>query len=454
LQPVYSKKMKQKVTLIFDIGKTNKKYFLFDENLVQIKSAYKQIPEITDDDGFPCDDLGVIEEWMFSVYEEIRNDGRYSLMFINFSAYGATMVHLNENGKPCTPLYNYLKELPSETISLFKEKYGPTATWSQQTSSPFLGMLNAGLQLFWLKYHKPSLFKQIRCSIFLPQYFSYLFSSVLISEFTGIGSHTGMWDFKKNDFHFWIYAEGFTALLPPIHSNNKVFTIPGTVINCGAGVHDSSAALIPYIKKNKKPFILLSTGTWSICLNPFNDTPLQPEELEEDCLCYLQPDGKQVKASRFFMGNEFSKWVKVLNKHFDVPVEYHKNVKFNELFYTKAKSIKSPIFTHNIVYKDIPRIDNLSAEELGWFSSYEEAYHQLIKELLVIQVQKIGFIMRGVKISKIYVDGGFADNDVFIKMLAQLMPDFSIVPSEMPLGTSLGAAMQVIKENVKGEPVY
>ncbi len=61
--------------------------------------------------------------------------------------------------------------------------------------------------------------------------------------------------------------------------------------------------------------------------------------------------------------------------------------------------------------------------------------------MLLLQVQKINLVMNDVEIHTIYVDGGFASNTVFIDMLELMMPDFTIIPSEMPLGTSLGAAM-------------
>lgn len=48
-------------------------------------------------------------------------------------------------------------------------------------------------------------------------------------------------------------------------------------------------------------FILLSTGTWCINMNPFNEDPLTKEQLEQDCLSYMSINQKPVKYSRFFM---------------------------------------------------------------------------------------------------------------------------------------------------------
>ena len=437
--------MSLKVTAIFDIGKTNKKFFLFDENLNEVYQEYIQFPAIVDDDGFECDDLAAIEKWMLTTYKTISSDERFEVQAINFSAYGATMVHLDESLKPVTPLYNYTKPYPAGILELFTKKHGELQDWSQQTASPALGMLNAGLQLFWLKYQKPLWFGKIKYTLFLPQYFSFLFSKKLVSEYTGIGCHTGMWDFEHNDFHNWMYEEGFAALLPALDAEKDFLTIPGTSIKVGAGIHDSSAALIPYINNNTQPFILLSTGTWSICLNPFNNTKLTKQELELDCLCYLQPNGKAVKASRLFLGNEYSGWIKKITKHFKVAEAFHKTVVFDAALFDKAESILSPLFYWDSIVHPNNEITRMASMNLSWFDSFEEAYHHLIKELVDLQVEKIWLVMNGRSIKKIYLDGGFVDNLIFINILSQKLPDFQIVPSEIPLGSAIGAAMAVNK---------
>lgn len=441
--------MPTEVILVFDIGKTNKKYFLFDQEYCQLSSEYISIAEIKDDDGFACDDLAAIEAWMMAVYKKIMLDERYKLVFINFSSYGATLVHLDEAGKSCTPLYNYLKDFPEDTRHLFTQKYGDLVEWSRQTASPFLGMLNAGLQLFWLKYKKPDFFKQIHTTLFLPQYLSYRFTNIAATDFTGIGCHTGIWDFDNDNFHFWMYAEGFVKLLPPVHSSRTSFILPGTSIKAGIGIHDSSAALVPYLKKSTSPFMLLSTGTWSICLNPFNAEPLTDEALADDCLCYLQPDGKQAKASRFFMGFEFRKWIEQLDVYFKKAANYHHAIIFNKTLFEKSQ-ILSSVFISNTIDGDY-YFNSQPIGDLGWFDNYEEAYHRLIKELAEKQVQKIKMVMGMQRLDTIYVDGGFANNKVFIGVLEEMLPDFNIITSETPLGTSLGAAMMGTYENCKTE---
>lgn len=439
--------MQQKVTAIFDIGKTNKKFFLFDEHFRDVYHEYKIFPETVDDDGYPCDDIAAIETWMLACFENLRTNNEYLITAINFTAYGATIVNLDKNGKPCTPMYNYLKDFPKDTAALFIGRYGNFENWSKETSSPFLGMLNAGMQLFWLKYNKPSLYKKIDRVLFLPQYLSYVFSKKLNTEFTGIGCHTGMWDFVKKDFHLWMYAEGFDKLLPPVINTAESIITGDNGMRCGIGIHDSSAALVPYLVRETEPFMLLSTGTWCICLNPFNDEPLTTEEFHEDCLCYLKADGGQVKASRYFLGNEFNKWLKRLNEYFNIDSSYHKTIDFDIRLYIRADTIKPAVFVKNNPEETF-YFEKQPVTDLSRFDNFDEAYHHLIKELLTVQVMKIKLIEGAIGITKIFVDGGFADNKVFTSMLAEMMPGYIIIPSEEPLGTALGAAMMVADKDV------
>ena len=62
--------MRTPATAIFDIGKTNKKFFLLDEELNELHREYEQFEEIKDDDGFPSEDLSTLSEWMKDVVSQ------------------------------------------------------------------------------------------------------------------------------------------------------------------------------------------------------------------------------------------------------------------------------------------------------------------------------------------------------------------------------------------------
>jgi hypothetical protein len=94
----------------------------------------------------------------------------------------------------------------------------------------------------------------------------------------------------------------------------------------GPGIHDSSAALAPYLLHARVPFILVSTGTWCITMNPFNRETLTSEELRQDCLCYLSFQGTPVKSSRFFLGHIHDLNVRIMEDHFRVKGNTHRDL--------------------------------------------------------------------------------------------------------------------------------
>jgi len=144
-----------------------------------------------------------------------------------------------------------------------------------------LGNLNSGLQLYYLKEEKPAVFNKIHTSLHLPQYMSYLVTDRLCSDITSIGCHTALWNFTKNHYHEWLQKEGIAEILAPIFPSDQLMTTNWNdkPLLCGAGLHDSSAALIPYLAGFSEPFVLISTGTWCISFHPFNQSKLTAAEL-------------------------------------------------------------------------------------------------------------------------------------------------------------------------------
>jgi sugar (pentulose or hexulose) kinase len=432
--------MKTKVTAVFDIGRTNKKFFLFDADLQEVYREYARFDEITDEDGYPTENLEALENWAKEVFDRMLDASEFDIIALNFSCYGASMVHIDENGKPLTPLYNYMKPLADDVYNSFYETYGPENEISRVTGSPRLGMLNTGMHLYWLKYARPEVYKKIKYSLHLPQYLSYLFTGVPVSEYTSIGCHTLLWDFEKKDYHKWVYQEGIDAKLPPIVSSRETIPInyKGKTIQMGPGIHDSSSALLPYIRSITKPFLLVSTGTWSISINPFNTGMLTAEDIENDGLFNMRIDGNPVKVSRLFLGSEYKIQTKMLSQHFNVPEDYHKTVPFNQDTFFEINKDFVPMFR----WKSITS-DDMPEETQIPYDKFEHAYHQLMLELVLLQEKSIRAAIGNEKIERLYVDGGFSDNEVYIQLLSQHLSKMKLRTANSSLGSALGAAIVI-----------
>lgn len=426
------------VILIFDIGKTNKKILLFSQQYKLLHEENVQLEETDDEDGFPCENIELLSNWVLTRYQHWSSSDVYHIIAVNFSAYGASFVLLNENGEPCLPLYNYLKPFPKELHQSFYEQYGEDEKISLETASPMLGNLNAGLQLYRLSRQRPSDFQKVKYALHLPQYISYLVSRNLFSDITSIGCHTALWDFNKNQYHDWVIREGITEKLKPIQSSDACTFLAESNIPIGIGVHDSSAALIPYLKTISEPFVLVSTGTWCISLNPFNEHPLTPSELKQDCLSYFSYQGKRVKASRLFAGHEHEMQVKRLSAHFQVDENFHKSIKFDNDIIDKLSvdvlAEGNDFNPHHFIF---------SSRNLRQYETFEIAYHQLIMDLVAMQIQSLKLVIQDSNVKSIYVDGGFSVNNVYMQLLSNRLASYQVYAAVVPHASAMGAAVLI-----------
>lgn len=439
------------VIAIFDIGKTNKKLLLFDEHYKVVHEESQQLEETTDEDGFACEDVKLLSNWIKSTFEKISDDVRFQIKAVNFSAYGASFVYLDKNKEVIPPLYNYLKPFSPDLQKLFYDTYGGESMVSKETASPVLGNLNSGMQLYRLRYEKPEKFAQIAYALHLPQYLCFVLSGSLHTDITSIGCHTNLWDFQEKKYHEWVNKEAIAEKFAPILKSSAVAGYTGEHIPVGGGLHDSSSALIPYLASFHEPFVLLSTGTWCITLNPFNHSQLSDLELHQDCLCYLSYEGNPVKASRLFAGYEHEQQTKRLAEFFNVPNDYYKTVEYNPAIVQSI--IETKAFAKTSEDEVMIKESAFANRDLLQFGSYEHAYHQLIADLITQQVYSTNLVLKGTKVKRIFVDGGFGKNPIFMHMLADAFTNIEVFAASVAQASSLGAALAFHKNwNTKPLP--
>lgn len=430
------------VIAVFDVGKTNKKLFLFDENYKIVFERTARFLETHDEDGDACENLDSLRLSVFDSLREIFKHKEFDLKAVNFSTYGASFVYVDEYGKPLTPLYNYLKPYPPELSRQFYENHGDEARFALETASPVLGNLNSGLQLYRLKYQQPEVFKRIKYALHLPQYMSYLISGQMVSDLTSIGCHTALWDFAKHTYHNWLNDEGILPKMAPLHPADSVLPaeFPGSTYKVGIGLHDSSAALIPYLVSFNMPFVLISTGTWSISLNPFNQTPLTADELKHDCLNYLQYRGSPVKASRLFTGYEYEQQVKRIAAHFN-----QDEIRYRTINYDPAIAARLNNHPSLQADKNEGQLQKSAFEQrdLNSFDDDVEAYHQLMIDLIAQQTISTNYVLNGCTVKRIFVDGGFSKNSVFMHLLALAFPHLEVYAASMAQATAVGTALAI-----------
>ena len=230
--------------------------------------------------------------------------------------------------------------------------------------------------------------------------------------------------------------EGIAEKMAPLYSSVDVVDARAfwKDFKVGIGLHDSSAALIPYLTCFSEPFVLISTGTWCITLNPFNKHPLTEAELQQDCLCYMSYRGEPVKASRLFAGNEHEIETKRLAKHFNTPQGFYKTVEHDE-------KIIIALTNNNPAAPDI----KFAERNLADYKNYETAYHRLILDIMWQQLASTKLVIQDENVNRIFVDGGFSKNAIYMHLLAEAFPEMEVYAASVAQATAVGAALSIHK---------
>ncbi|WP_282035712.1 FGGY-family carbohydrate kinase [Saccharicrinis aurantiacus] len=436
-----------KVIAVFDIGKTNKKILLFNQKMGLAYQHEQKFATTVDEDGSECDDIEKIQNWIIDTLGAIIEEGQYDILGVNFSTYGASLAFLDKQGTLLTPIYNYLKEVDIEIQNELFNANGGVEEFCRRTASPSLGMLlNSGIQALWLKKTKKSLWDKVDAVLHFPQYLSYVLTNQVSSEPTSIGCHTFMWDFDNMQYHPWLNKEGIKVPTPVNNDTVYPAKIKNKEVKVGVGIHDSSASLVPYLANSKEKFILVSTGTWCISMNPYNSEALTSTQLQNDCLCFLTPQNQQVKSSRLFMGHFHEKITDKLTEYFGVDANYFKTVPYDNQI---ERSLNTQFGDRKVFFPEgIENFDNgLKVVDVPQFKNFIEAYTRMVIELTSLCIDSIKLIIPENDESKIvYVSGGFARNPIFLNILSNYFDDKKVLTSEIDNASALGAAMVISGE--------
>ena len=139
-----------------------------------------------------------------------------------------------------------------------------------------------------------------------------------------------------------------------------------------------------------------------------------------------------------FLGNEYKIQTKKLDKHFGVSKDYHRSVKFDyDTFFEIIQDFEFMFKWEGLTHNEMPTETSIS------YHKYEHAYHQLMIELVFMQIKSIKKIIGDDKIKRIYIDGGFGDNDLYVNLLSHYFRDKTLRTTEASLGSAIGAAIAI-----------
>ena len=465
--------------LVIDIGMTNKKVAVYDENLSQIDVAYKNFEPImisgksgtNSNEKIPAHDLEGMKKW-FS--EQIRVfAAKYPIKAISVTTHGATFVSIDKDGSVSAPCVFYTFE-PGESFQKeFYDLCGSPADLQKETFTPRLNsMINLAKGIFFLKKEFPAEFNATDTILNFPQYWAFLLTGKKSYEETFLACHTYLWRQNEHEWSSVIEKLGIKGKMPHLYSPataplGKI--LPEVAKNLGlnedvivtAGIHDSNASLLPYLaEKQGGNFVLNSTGTWCVLMHPDTSANKKATYANEDIgkIVFFNRSAfdQPVKTAIFLGGLETDSYVKIfkkINKTEEFPssnIEEIQNVlSKKEIFLLpeivsgsgQFPSSKAGIYISGRFYPFEKIADGSLVPEI--FRD-EKTFWATLVISMVIQTDTALSRLELKKGTAVFTEGGFRKNALYNSLLASVRKSNSFYLTSIKEATAAGSAMCAI----------
>ena len=457
---------------VFDIGMTNKKIAVYDDSLRQLVVRYKNFASKVVNGTMEVHDLEAMEGWFIAETKALAE--KYPVKALAVSAHGATFVCMGKDGKNALPCVYYTHEPGDDFHRRFYECFGKAEELQARTGTPaFKAMINPAKGIFFAKEQFSEDFKNVTAVVPYPQYWGFRFTGKMGTETTYMGNHTYLWD--QFDSTLSTVAQGLEiAPLIPAEMHKPWDTLgtisadfaaktglsPKTIVTLG--IHDSNAAMLPHFaKKGERGFILNSTGTWCVIMNPVEHYGFAEDELGKVVFFNISAFGNPIKTAIFLGGLEFEAWSNLflkLHGRQTLPAwneELYRSVLAEKRLFLLPEltpgSGQFPSSRARIVEDGKDYYFDAKDTTPPCFSDFEKCI-AVLRISLVMQtltaLERAG-IEKG---HEVYTEGGFRKDESYGRLLASALPDNKFFLTDISEASALGAAMTA-KMALTGKPL-
>jgi sugar (pentulose or hexulose) kinase len=312
--------------------------------------------------------------------------------------------------------------------------YAPLRPPFSETFSPALPAgQNIARQLAWQQQHFAEPFARAKYLLAYPQYWAWRLSGVAAVEVTSIGAHSDLWEPLHGRFSSAVSALNVTRLMPPLYpAYRRLAPIKPDIaaatglrhdVDVLCGVHDSNASLLPHLGTRRQPFTLLSTGTWVILMAP----GLSPDGLDpaDDTLVNVDVEGRPVPTGRFMGGREYAALA-------------------------GAQGNPDPASVARVIASGAMALPSFAGPGGGGpFAAYRgdirgeiaPADRAALATLYIALMSDVMLTRLGAVGGDLIVEGSFAANPCYARLLAALRPTQPVFASTDAAGTARGAAL-------------
>ncbi len=300
------------LVVVFDVGKTNAKLTAFAVDDLRIVGTLStpNAPLA----GPPFDRVDTARLWAFLTdgLAELGRAGRIRDIVPTTHACAAALVDADGLVLP-------IMDYEWEGLNAWAERYAPHRPPFAETGSPALPLgLNLGRQLFALEAMEAEAFARAGAILPYPQYWAWRLCGRTpesrASDVSSLGCHSDLWAPHDAGFSSLAQARGWDRLIAPVRpsANSAGRLDPALVADLGldepprvrVGIHDSNAALLPFLGDDGEAFAYVSSGTWAIAFAVGGSGG--PLDEARDCLLNVDVRGRPVPSGRTMAGREYA----------------------------------------------------------------------------------------------------------------------------------------------------
>lgn len=452
----------RKAVAVIDIGMTNKKISLWDEQL-NLLAMEKRGFEPVMVEWLETHDLAGMESWFLAALAGFSTS--YNIEAIAVCTHGATFVCTDAEGNPVAPCVYYTHEPGPDFHARFYSLAGDPKTLQEVTGTPdFSALINPAKGLFFLKERFPAEFSCAELVLAYPQYWGMRLTGRAGAEGTYIGCHTYLFDWKKSNYSIVAEKLSLAGKLPaPIRTSwetlgtlkpeiaRQTGLSPNTLVTMG--IHDSNASLLPYIiKEEKQDFVVDSTGTWCVLMHPQQSYGFAPEELGKVVFFNRSAYNTPVKTAIFLGGREYEVWSELASA-------YRQSRLAADSFSVLQSVIEDA--TEFILPEIVPGSGQFpgsiaGAVEHGRFFSQADIARGMAHPEFIMNAQRAEAVLNlslvlqtlvaleraGLSAGEsVFIEGSFRNNTQYAVLLAGALPQNRIFLTDMKEATSYGAAL-------------
>lgn len=458
---------------VLDVGKTNKKITIYDSELVAVQSVSEVFEEIVDS-GLTLEPIQEITNWFLDQAKQLS--AQYNIKAISATTHGAAFVCLDDKGELTVPMLSYTTDPGEEFHKSFHARFGSADELHLKTGTPSMpGLGCMAKAIFFIQQTFPDEFARTRTILNYPQYFGFLLTGRTAIEKTYIGNHTYLWDFRNSEYSELVDSLGIRELLPDRIADpwevlgvvtdsisDKTGLAPDTIVS--TGIHDSNAALLPYLIKEKTSFVLNSSGSVMVNMRCEDTVSLEEKDLGKVILYNTNAFSEPVRTSIFLGGLEFDIYagqIKAANGG-DIPFPDFDNDLFRRIIEEKRCFIIPSVIPFGMFPNSSPKIvedgtvftfdDIMSGSFPEFFKDFKTPFMVLNLSIAIqtsAAIEAIGLKKNDV----IYIEGGFQKNDSYTSILSALNPSSPIMLSNLDEATSFGAALLAKSSLEKKNPM-